>query len=487
MLKALIIGADAVCPDYIFHSLELYPTLCKMVKQGASASYSAYVQKGYQDSYWSEMNWASIYTGLPPKEHKIAAKNISGVRNTPEMANFNGLLPFWEVLNANGISVGLWAADCCISPLEIDGYVISARYGMIETPDENRLAPREIQVCKKDQKLLQYIGKNPPARLYPRTLVQQGYTFEQLKEDSELAERAVGQYHFQDALENFEEELAYWKDAIIKTQQADPVEVLYFFTPTTDLIAHCCMCSDYNPVLIKAYQILDKFVGELIEALEPAGTMFLSDHGQQNFKDLIQCSDLSIQREAFSSRDEVLWLKNGYIAFQARNGALLFTAHALKGTFIACGNDICHTEVTKMRTLDIYPTLLEMLHLKIPDNRRGYVADIFSRQLVNEKKSLIRAAVTHQSVAFIQTHSVSITDIFINEIYIENRFADITVIGEEKYKEIFLNNPRVEHFIPFEKMSSIQFDIIYCGFFNSDTGFMHHIEVYRKDGSTPAW
>ena len=64
MLKTLIIGADAVAPDYIFEHLELYPNIAKLVEQGVNASYSAYVQKGYHGSYLSEMNWSSIYTGL---------------------------------------------------------------------------------------------------------------------------------------------------------------------------------------------------------------------------------------------------------------------------------------------------------------------------------------------------------------------------------------------------------------------------------------
>ena len=82
MLKLLFIGADAVCPDYIFDQPEQYPNLTKLARRGASASYSAYVQKGYRDSYLSEMNWSSIYTGLAPWEHNIAAKGADGCRRT---------------------------------------------------------------------------------------------------------------------------------------------------------------------------------------------------------------------------------------------------------------------------------------------------------------------------------------------------------------------------------------------------------------------
>lgn len=96
-----------------------------------------------------------------------------------------------------------------------------------------------------------------------------------------------------------------------------------------------------------------------------------------NFKDVVKCSDYKVQREAFAARDEVLWLKNGYIAFEAHNGALLFTAHALKGTFVMAGKDIRHKRLEEMRTLDIYPTLLEALNVDVPEGRSGYVQDVF--------------------------------------------------------------------------------------------------------------
>ena len=50
-VKTLIIGADAVSPEYIFQHLEMYPNIRKLVEVGVSAAYSAYVQKGYHGSY----------------------------------------------------------------------------------------------------------------------------------------------------------------------------------------------------------------------------------------------------------------------------------------------------------------------------------------------------------------------------------------------------------------------------------------------------
>lgn len=477
MIKALIIGADAVAPNYIFDNSVYFPNIAKMVESGASSAYSAYVQKGYQGSYLSEMNWSSIYTGLSPQEHKISALADNGKRNTPEMVLFSTLAPFWQVLNQNGISVGMWSADCCVNPIEIDGYVISAKYSMISEPTEIRIASRELQVCEKDKRVLECLPGNPPPRIYPKTLEQQGYTYAQLKEDDELAWEVVNKYHFQDAILNFQEELDYYFESIKTTQEKYPVDVLYFYTPTTDLIAHCCMYCDNNDVLIQAYQLLDEFIGKLVEELLPETTVFLSDHGMINFKELICCSDPAVQREAFAARDEVLWLKNGSIAFKAHNGALLFTAHALKGTFIISGKGIKHTRLTEMRTLDIYPTLLELFRIKADPGRAGFVLDIFDRTLQNESRLLKENGICYETIAFIQGHQPSITDIMLNELYIENRFSKITVVGNERYKEIFLNNPRVSGFVSYEAFDADEYKEVYCGVYNETTGEIRHMRI----------
>lgn len=477
MLKALIIGADGVCPDYILGHLEQYPNLARLVRSGASAEYSAYVQKGYKNSYLSEMNWSSIYTGLTPWEHKITIKEGEGYR-TPSMGQFQGLMPFWQAANEAGLTVGLWTADCCVDPVEIDGYVVSARYKMLETPVPVRTSERTLQVCEKDRHILDMIEGEVPPRLYPRTLEQQGYSFAQLRKDPDLAWKAIEAYHFQDALENFAQELEFFCQAMCRVQEQNPVDVLYFYTPTTDLIAHCSMYCDGCDVLVKAYQLLDQYVGKWLDTLRPENVIVLSDHGMSNFKDLVQCSDERVRREAFAARDDVIWLPNGYIAFEARNGALLFTAHGLKGLFIAAGRDVRHTIIEGMRTLDIYPAILELLGIKIPEGRAGYVPDMFNRSFINQTRMLNENSIAHMQVAVLQCFSPSLTDILLNELYIRNRFADFTIVGEEKYREIFLHNPRVSGFTSYQTFDCKQFDAVYCGIYNESTGLTGHVRVH---------
>jgi len=469
-MKALIVAADAITPEYVVEKRKLFPNINNIMEHGAMCTYSGYVQRGYSGSYSSGQNWVSIYTGLPPKEH---GKNRQASLKMRDICEFE---PFWQILNKNGLTTGLWSFRYS-EPIEIDGYIISSRYEPIFTPQDIREAPRTISVSEKDKQMLRLFDSAPPPRLYPKTLKQHGLTFEKVKENPELVDIVANEATFQPMLDNFEAELRFWFNAMTKAQRDIPVDVVYFFTPSTDILTHFILYSDNNPILIKAYQLLDNYIGRFVEEFKPDITVLMSDHGQQNFKYIVDCSNPDTQREAFSERDKAIWLKNGYIAFEALNGGLLFTTHTLKGVFIASGNGIKNVQVSEMRTLDIYPTLLEIFGIEIPEGRNGFVVDIFNRPVTNSGKLLKSSEIIYASIALIQAHEVSITDIILNELYLEKRFARITVVGEAKYEEIFRNNPRVFDFVSYRKFDASDFDEVFCGFYNKASKQMNHIRV----------
>jgi hypothetical protein len=485
-LKAIIIAADSAEPKVIQKYRSELPTVNNMISRGAFMTHFAYTGWNYNSAYKSEQCWTTVLTGLTPSEHNVNYKMGADGR-PPEMKDLAGLQPFWEVLNANGLSVGLWHTDLCNQPVPINGYAVSAYYNSIETPTEEREAALEIQVCEKDRGLLSFLNGKPPSYVYPKTLSQLGYRFDELQANPDLAENVIANYHYQEAVAHFKAELEYFFGAMARAQRENPVDVLWFATPSTDRIAHFSMYDDNPDVLIECYKLLDRYMGELINEFDPEISVLISDHGQQNYVEFVKCGDKAVQREAFDSRDKVLWLKNGNVAFEGKNGALLFTSHAPQGTFIMSGRDIRNRELSNMRIVDIYPTLLEALKIKIPKNRSGYVADIYERGLINYDKLLTARGVSQKSIAFLQTHSVGLSQRFISEIFLENRFAEITVIGEEKYSEIFLNNPRVSGFISFEdyeRANAVKsFDVVYTGIYNQSSGFMNHIKInnnFRK-------
>jgi len=481
-LKTLLLFIDAVCPEFVIGQSNLFPNIHKLVKTGATAYFDGYTNQMFHGSYKSEDNWISIYTGLDPKQHNIKNKSKGDVvLKTPAMPEIETEKPFWRMLNQNGITTGLWAGSLMYPPTEVDGYVVSVERHFKEKDTDQRDFLTKLHLHEKDRKIFDIITGELPQRLYPATIRENGYKWEDFVNDPELAQSYLEKNHFEESLERFEEELLFHFGNMKKVYQRHPVDVMVFFTPTIDLIGHFSLYNGEYKVLKSAYTMLDKHIGDLIDELRPETVFFISDHGQQNFKDLVKCSDRQTQKEAFKNADQVVWLPNGNIAFPARNGSVLLAAHSLKGTFIASGKGIKKTELSDMRTIDIYPTILEMFDIEVPNDRRGFVQDIFDKNIVNQNILLKSENIKYRKLAIIQTHSVDITDIFINEIYMQNRFAKITVIGNRKYGEIFSSNPRVSVFMPLEDIDLTEelkhFDIVYTGLYNANNDEFYPIKL----------
>ena len=151
-MKALIIAADAVDPRLIIKYRNELPTINKMIGNGAFIPFHAYTGWNYWSAYKSEQNWATILTGLTPTAHGINYRMGISAR-PPRMDDFSGLQPFWEIVNLNGYSVGLWHADLCSHPVPINGYSVSAYYDPIESPVEKRDAELKIQFCSNGKNI----------------------------------------------------------------------------------------------------------------------------------------------------------------------------------------------------------------------------------------------------------------------------------------------------------------------------------------------
>ena len=50
-------------------------------------------------------------------------------------------------------------------------------------------------------------------------------------------------------------------------------------------------------------------------------------------------------------------------------------------------------------------------------------------------------------------------------------------VGEEKYREIYLNNPRVTGFVSYEEFKSDNYDEVYCGIYNQTTEEMKYMRI----------
>ncbi|WP_408955687.1 alkaline phosphatase family protein [Natroniella sp. ANB-PHB2] len=442
-MKLLILGIDAMDPDVIFNNLNKLPNIKNLVSKGCYGDYDAYAY-----GYGSSDNWISLYTGLTPKQHGIIGNILRVYDRTPRREDYADKKPFWELLNKKGVTVGLWKGLNTTPTRKIDGYMIGGEPNYEIDNQNDPLGSAKPLFCEEDKKLKEYISgniENPPM---PRKAQDFGFSWDELLENPDLINQILTDDYFEECVDYLKKELNYYKDNIINMQEHRPVDLLFFYTAIIDFLAHFQMHAPKKRVIIEAYKVVDNFIGEMIEKLNPNNIIVMSDHGIKALADFFPNTSTKIQKESFGWRDKSIWLENGQIITKARNKGIMSGIHAIKGSFIATGEDIKPSKLEEMRTIDFYPTLLELFDIKVPKGREGYVLDIFKdKEIINKEKLLTKDKIKRENIAIIQDMEVSEFNRVINEVFLDHRFAKITIFGEEKYKNIFSGNPRIDDFI----------------------------------------
>lgn len=448
-MKLLIIGIDSLDPRVLFKNIDLFPNIKNLVQTGASASYDAYCY-----GYGSRDNWSSIYTGLTPKEHGI----VNGIYNkTGKLSTLNDIKdknPFWQLLNKKDISTGLIRLYGVNPPEKIKGYMLGGETNFDFEAEDRDLHSTNPTFCKEDESLkacFKGLLKDPKSTKKPSDF---GLDWDEILKNNEVLEDIFTKAdYWQEGLDFINEELDFYALNLKNLEEKQPVDTMFFYTAAFDAFQHHQLYDQNKTLILKAMQKIDEFVGKMIKNLNPENIIVMSDHGQSSFKEALPCDDIDIQKEAFGWRDQSVWLKDGSIVTKARSGGFLSGFHDIKGTFIASGKAFKNVTIKEMRTVDIYPTLLEFFDIKIPKNRSGFVLDIFkNKNILNEDKVLSLSSIKRKKIALIQNLDVPSFNKALNEIFLDNRFAEITLFCEEKYEDIFKGNTRVNKTIIMENL-----------------------------------
>lgn len=483
-MKLLILGIDAMEPDILFGNLDQFPNIRKMCLTGSYGDYDAYAY-----GYGSRDNWISLYTGLTPRQHGTVGNIYKNTNRKPRREDYSNLEPFWDRLNENGISVGMWNGLVTTPPKKINGYMISGEPNFELDYKDDPLASVKPVFCEEDKVLEKYILGDIDRPPMPRTAEDLGYSWEELLSNPQLVEAILDDKYFIECVDYLEQELEFYKNNLINMQKNNPVDVIFFYTAIVDFLAHFQMHDPSREVMVKAYRLVDRFVGEILSELNPDNIIVMSDHGLKALADFFPDTPVEVQKEAFGWRNNSVWLSNGQLVTKARNRGFMSGIHALKGSFIISGEKIKKKKISEMRTVDFYPTLLELFDIKVQGDRKGYVLDIFSgKEIINMDRLLSKDKITGRDLAIIQNMEVPEFNRIINEVFLDNRFANITVIGEKKYKNIFLGNPRVKSFqeigdFQLQYMDLGRYDSIFTGYRNQMTGELKYIEIVKGGGS----
>lgn len=436
-MELLVIGIDAVTPKLLFDEISNYPNLEKLYSNGIAGDYDGYVY-----GYGSPDNWITMYTGISPKQHGTIKGRYSDENLYPQPIHYQHLQPLWEVLNENGYTTAFWKALATSPPVSVDGFMVSGEANFEYDKVEEKFRTFLPLVCEKDKNIIcdYSIGDidKPP---YPERPEHYNYTWEYLQDNPNLIDEILNDDYFQSGLTYYKNVLELSYENIEKAYLKQPTDLFWFYDATFDYLQHFQMHDENQVAMKKALHYVDDFVGKIIKLMKPKNILFISDHGQRAIIDFFPNCSTEIRKEAFGLSSQSI-ISDENIVLKGRTPGFFTGIHDLKATMIWSGEKINSSgDVSKGQTLDIYPTILELFNIIIPNNKEGYILPVLNKDILN--KQYIKHLERTRDVLFIQNCSVSEFNGVINEYYYENRDARITVAIDMKFEEVFKANYQV--------------------------------------------
>jgi predicted AlkP superfamily phosphohydrolase/phosphomutase len=441
-MKLLVIGIDALEPGFLKENIEQLPNIKKLSSEGILGDYDGYVY-----GYGSCDNWISLYTGVKPEEHGTIKNIFIKTGESTQVNDYEHLNPFWTVLNDNGYRVGMWKAMRTSPPQNIDGYMASGELALEDGLRDSNVWSNEPVFVKEKSYLSDLVKEPAPKMSMPPGPEEYGYSWTEVNNSPEVLKNIMTSEYFKGAVEEYRSNLKYQLDCIKKVNDLEKVDLFWFYDPIYDFISHFVYHDAKRVVLKETLKVVDWFVGELLNIIDPENVILLSDHGQLAYGEHFPNTTLEVKKEAFGLADQSIFTDDK-IYIPARNGGFLTAAHSLKATFIASGPIFNkNKQLGKMRNLDIYPLLLEIFECKIKNQREGLIPDILNKKkYINEdfKAPFIQ---DYKSVLIISNMPVYDMNAFINQFYLGNRFMDIYIYSEEKYRTTYEVNPQIKEVI----------------------------------------
>lgn len=452
-MKLLVIGIDALDPKFVKENLEYLPNIKKISSEGIFGDYDGYVY-----GYGSCDNWISLYTGVKPEEHGTVKNTFLKTGESTQIDDYSHLTPFWEVLNENGYKVGMWKAMRTSPPKDIDGYIVSGEVVLEDGLDDSNLWSDDPVFSKNKSYLSNLIKQKAPKMSMPPGPKSLGYSWADLKDKPELIKSIMTSKYFAESITEYQENLKYQLECIKKVNTSEKVDLFWFYDLIYDFISHFVLHDEQRTVLKEVLKVVDWFIGELVNILNPENVIILSDHGQLAFGEHFPETTVEVKKEVFGLAKQSIFIDDK-IYIPARNGGVLTAAHSLKATFIGSGPIFKkHQQLGRMRNLDFYPLLLEIFNCEVENPREGFIPDILNKnQYVNENYRMPIKEDTH-SVLLISNMPVYEMNAFINQFYLRYRFIDMYIYTEEKYRTTYEVNPQITGVMT--SLSNVENDLV---------------------------
>lgn len=473
-MNTIVLGIDGLDSDLLFNNISLFKNFESFVTEGATGTCNCYAC-----GYGSIENWVTYYTGLSAKS--LGFYNCHTRDNEPiSYKHYCGHQPFWQVLNQKGYRVGIFNGFG-VKPIKIDGYITANCSG----------EDASLAFDKQCRDLYESLSKKHPKQFIPKTPEQLGYTWSEIYNNHSILAKILDENLFMDGiLEYLQQELDYLLCSVKELETISPVDLLFVYTPTLDLISHFQLHQKDRSTILNAMQKLNDFAKELEEYFKPDNFIVLSDHGFISLADRVAHHDINMQKKAFLSREKAVFLDKDTIIMPGNNNSFLSGTHELAGVFLAKGKSIKKAKLSNFRVQDFYPFLLELFNIPCPFNREGVIFDMFNKDIIVNKNMMFNELNDKQKICIFQTADVSRMTYLINEVYLNNRDALITLFCKQEFAPFFLANKRISEVRIVEEGQEIDvsdFDYLVNDLYLVNEGKLQFIKMCTRSKQEVSW
>lgn len=353
-LRLIIFGIDAADPEVILNNRPSLPNLDLLCRQGAFGR--------VQSLFWSCDVWTTFYTGLSPEKHGVRYLRLSDPKANQEL---DPTIPhyLWKVLNSHGLRFGMVEGLYTYPAPTVNGFFWSGKPRL----GENYIYPG----------YLKELVSNQPPDLLPPPLSAYGIKEPFEKVPPEELQKVLEHNYYADYPEHFARKLNWSKQKIEQMVDQIPVDVLFFYTTDIDLFGHFTQHPACKNTVLKVYQALDRFIGEMIGLLNPENVLFVSDHGMQPTAKLFDPSE----RGYHALRGDYEWcarvLPDGTYVTPWPNGSISTGVHNDVGFYALKGPRIRRGHQQDISFLQVYPLILRSLKLPLPPHAEADSPELF--------------------------------------------------------------------------------------------------------------
>lgn len=362
----IVVGIDGADPATVFHGAEngQLPNFARMIESGGSGPL-------YSVTTSSAGAWTSHLTGVNPDRSGVITFIVDGEDRFAQTSDIN-VETYPEYLDEEDISVGCLNLPLTYPPLELDnGFSVSGQLTPLDADDFAYPSKVRDQLKQLGYRIdfqffdrrYGFIDDNIVADISPETLVEEAL---------DVMERRVRT-----------------SKRLLKEENNDLFVTLFKDTDSLQHYFWQCVTDDgLEDPLLECYELIDNFIGHILDEYPERNVLVFSDHGFRSFNrgegaiaDFYEdrlipvASNLipySVKRNRWFAKFHYT-AERAFTYFSDTSETLHTGEHHPVGVWLLSGPDGISVDEQDLGFLDLPPLVLYLLNIPIPEAYEGTV------------------------------------------------------------------------------------------------------------------